>query len=258
MPKLFASDFDGTIHFWESDNDYLVSPENTAAIRAFQEDGGLFGVCTGRPLLGLTDQIDMEPGLDFTFDFYIATTGAAIFDRDRQLIWNQTIPREVAEELFARYTRLAKDSGMAFVCASEAYWVFHDSGEWPILHLAHSFDDIEGPFYGIAMENETIEVAQEAAADINEHFAGIVTAYVNLASIDVVPAGNSKGTGLIRAAEYYGATLTAGMGDSFNDLELLKAADVAYTFNTSDASMHAAADVLVDSAAEAIYDFMRR
>lgn len=258
MPKLFASDFDGTLHFWGESDDYLVRPTDSAAIRAFQEQGGLFGVCTGRPLLGLTDQIDQEPGLDFTFDFYIATTGAAIFDRDRQLIWNQTVPREVVEELFGRYSPYAKDPGNALVCAGEAYWVFHDSGEWPVIHLARTFDDIEGPFYGIAMENETIEVSQEIAQDINERYAGVVTAYVNLASIDVVPAGNSKGTGLLRAAEYYGAALTAGIGDSFNDLELLKAADVAYTFSSAHSDMHGYADVLVDSAAEAIHDFMRR
>jgi HAD superfamily hydrolase (TIGR01484 family) len=258
MTKLFASDFDGTLHFWSESDDYFVRPTDTAAIRAFQEEGGLFGVCTGRPLLGLTEQIDREPGIDFQFDFYIATTGAALFDRERRLIWNQTIPRELAEELYGRYSRYGKDPSMTFVCGGEAYWILGDSQAWPGIHLAHTFADIEGPFYGIAMENETIEIAQEAAADINERYGDVVTAYVNLASIDVVPASNSKGTGLRRAAQYYGATLTAGMGDSFNDLELLKAADVAYTFHSSPDEMHVYADKLVDGAHEAIYDFMRR
>ncbi len=258
MQKLFASDFDGTIHFWGASDDYIVNPTDTAAILRFQEAGGLFGVCTGRPLLGLTNQIDDAPGLDFSFDFYIATTGAALWDRDRQLIWNQTIPREVAEELYRTYSPRAATLGQAFVCTGEDYWLLAGDNPFPVINRASSFDELRGPFYGYAMETETIEVAQEAAADINERFAGIVQAYVNLASIDVVPAGNSKGTGLKRAAEYFGATLTAGMGDSFNDLELLKAADIAYTFNASDASMHDAADVLVDSAAEAITDFMGR
>ena len=258
MTKLFASDFDGTLHFWDTDDQYLVGPADTAAIRAFQEEGGLFGVCTGRPLLGLTSQIDMEPGLDFSFDFYIATTGAAIWDRDRQLIWHKTVEREVSEELYALLSPMAKSLDNALVCAGENYWSRMTDASWPMLAHFETFDDVAGPFYGYAMETDTIEEAQEAAALVNERFAGIVQAYVNLASIDVVPAGCSKGTGLRMAAEHYGATLTAGIGDSYNDLELLKAADVSYTFHSSPVEMHADADVLVDAAAEAIRDFMTR
>ncbi|MBR1828621.1 MAG: HAD family phosphatase [Atopobiaceae bacterium] len=257
MTKLFASDFDGTLHFWGTDDRYLVNPTDTQAILDFQAQGGLFGVCTGRPLFGLTRQTDAAPGLDFTFDFYIATTGAAIWDRDRQLIWSKTISRELAHDLYRTLSPMAVVHEQALVCAAEDYWSFTDSTEWPLC-ITSSFDDIEGPFYGYAMETETIEIAQEAAALVNERYAGLVTAYVNLASIDVVPAGCSKGTGLRRAAEYYGAGLTAGMGDSFNDLPLLDAADVAYTFNSSPAEMHAHADVLIDTAAEGILNFMQR
>lgn len=258
MTKLFASDFDGTIHFWETDDKYLVGPADTAAILEFQEAGGLFGVCTGRPLLGLTKQLDQEPGIDFAFDFYIATTGAAIWDRERKLIWNKTVPREVSEELYRLLSPMAQSSDHALICAGEDYWNLTNNKMWPIMRSVASFDEVEGPFYGYAMETNTIEEAQEAAALVNERFAGIVQAFVNLASIDVVPAGCSKGTGLLKAAEYYGATLTAGIGDSYNDLELLKAADVSYTFNSSPAEMHPYASVLVDSAAEAIADFMAR
>ena len=257
MTKLFASDFDGTLHFWEKDDQYLVNPADTQAILDFQEAGGLFGVCTGRPLLGLTNQTDAAPGLDFSFDFYIATTGAALWDRNRQLIWNKTISRELAQELYHTLSPMAKSRDQALVCAAEDYWSFTTATDWPLRTIS-SFDEVGGPFYGYAMETETIEVAQEAAELVNDRYAGLVTAYVNLASIDVVPAGCSKGTGLRRVAEHYGATLNAGMGDSFNDLPLLDAADVAYTFRSAPAEMHPHADVLVDTAAEAIRDFMER
>jgi HAD superfamily hydrolase (TIGR01484 family) len=214
-------------------------------------------VCTGRPLLALAKQIDEKPGLDFRFDFYIATTGAAIFDRDRNVIWSQYIPREVAEELYRRYHTKAGSSNPALVCAAEDYWIVSDQRpSFPYLSFARSFDEIPGPFAGYAMDTSTIERAQEVADDINTRFAGIVSAYVNMASVDVVPAGNSKGSGLARAAEHFGATLTAGIGDSFNDLELLDAADIAYTFRRSPVEMHTHADLLVDSVADAIHDFM--
>ena len=258
MPKLFASDFDGTIHTFGESDSYVVSPTNTQAILDLQSAGELFGVCTGRPLYGLTDQTDAAPGLDFSFDFYIATTGAALFDRDRQLIWNQTAPKDVVRECCELLRPLNKSDEFLLIVASEAYWSLEQGTPWPMLRYADSFDEIGGPFYGLGIETATVEQAAEAAALVNERFSGVLTAYVNLASIDVVPAGCSKGTGLRRAAEYFGATLTAGMGDSFNDLPLLDAADVAYTFHSADPGMHSHADVLVDSAAEAIRDFMAR
>lgn len=258
MPKLFASDFDGTIHNFGESEEYIVDPVNTAAIRAFQEQGGLFGVCTGRPLLGLTSQIDDAPGLGFSFDFYITTTGAALFDRDRQLIWNHTIDRALAEEVYRGFGQFAAPGSDPLICAANGYWVLGGKHPFPYLRSAQSFDEVEGPFYGYAMNTATIEGAQEAAAQINERYAGELTAYVNLDSIDVVPAGCSKGTGLKRIAEHYGATLCGGMGDSFNDLALLDAADVSYTFHSSDAEVRAHADLLVSHASEALEDFARR
>lgn len=252
MQKLFASDFDGTLYFQETGE--LISQENLTAIRAFQETGGLFGACTGRPLCALTGQT----GDDIPFDFYIATTGAALYDRDRQLIWNKTVSRDIVHECCELVRPLCKSPEYELVVGGEDYWTFSTDLYLPILRTARSLDEVEGPFYGMGIETVTIDEAHEAAALVREHFAGVLTAYVNLASIDVLPAGCSKGTGLRHLAEYYGADLTAGIGDSFNDLELLDAADVAYTFKSSPEEMHRSADLLVDSAAEALYDFIQR
>ncbi len=259
MTKIFASDFDGTLHFWDCEEDFIVSPADTQAILDFQEQGGLFGVCTGRPLHGLTKQIDEAPGLGFSFDFYITLSGAAIFDKDRQLIWNKTIPREAVEELYRVCTPLSTSPELAFVCSANDWWAFKRDPMWPQVRVVSSFDEIEGPFYGYGMENDTLEIAQQAADMVNERFAGVAHAYLNKASIDVVPDGCSKGTGLAHVAELLGATLTGGIGDSFNDLPLLQAADVSYTFkDDASASLHEHATLLVDSAAEALADFSGR
>lgn len=261
MQRLFASDFDGTLHFWTDggfggpdDPGEATSPKNLAAIRAFQAEGGLFGVCTGRPLIGLTSQT----GDDIPFDFYIATSGAAVFDRDRQPIWRVDLTREVIREIYDLLLPLSLGSENALVIGADNYWTLADQPRWPQLGTARSIDEIAGPISGMGIETETVEGAQEAAALINERFDGVACAFVNLASIDVVPYGCSKGTGLARAAAHYGATLTGGIGDSFNDLPLLEAADVAYTFPTSEPRVRHAADLLVSDVAEALGDFGRR
>ncbi len=252
MTKLFATDFDGTLYF--HDEPEPIRRADLDAIDAFQRAGGLFGACTGRPVRALATQtLGVVP-----FDFYIALTGATLHDHDVQPIMEASIPRELARELYDHYAPYARDN-TALVCAADDYWTFDSTlaAAWPI-SFAPSFEDLPDPAQGFGLETVTIEEAQQLADEINERYASVVCSYVNLASIDVLPAGHSKGTGLHAAARHFGATLTAGIGDSFNDLPLLEAADIAYTFNSAPEGMKEKADVLVDSVAEAIADFMAR
>lgn len=241
MTKLFASDFDGTLHFWDHPEP-LVAPRDLDAIASFRAAGGLFGVCTGRALKALTMQTEGQ----IDFDFYITTSGAALFDGNQQPIWRKTIPRETVQEMFEYYAaRLASDEYQIIV-ADDNYWATGGAEDPFDFPRVSSFDEVPGPFYGFSIETVTVEAATAYALDLNRRFAGIAVAHQNLNSIDVVPAGCSKGTGLDRVAAHYGATLTAGMGDSFNDLPLMQAADVAYTFNAADPEVRASANLLVD------------
>ena len=251
MTKIFASDFDGTLYFHGAEEPLHAA--DLDAIHTFQEAGGLFGACTGRPLRGLTRQTE---GL-VPFDFFIALTGGTVFDRDYQPIYHRTLPRELVRELYARFAPRAA-RGIALVCADDDYWVLGEpDADWPISSCP-SFDDLPSPTQGLGMETATVEEAVELAAEVNEVYGELACAYVNLASIDILPAGCSKGTGLARAAEYYGASLTGGIGDSFNDVPLIEAAGVGYSFHRCEPDVQAAADVLVDDVAGALADFMAR
>ena len=253
MTKLFASDFDGTLFFHDRPGQ-LVSQADLDAIAAFRAQGGLFGACTGRPLLGLTTQSDGH----IDFDFYITTTGAALFDGERKLLWSKTIDREVLREMYDHYDRQLDEGEYQVLACGDNYWTIGQTPTQFDIPIASSFDELPGPFYGFSIETVTIEAAAAYAVDLNERYAGVAVAHQNLNSIDVVPAGCTKGTGLRWMAEHYGADLVAGIGDSLNDLPLLEAADVSYTFASSEEGVRATADILVESAAEAIYDFMER
>lgn len=52
MKKVFASDFDGTLYFYQAD--VKLPPESVRMIRSYQKAGNLFGLCTGRQMGGLT------------------------------------------------------------------------------------------------------------------------------------------------------------------------------------------------------------
>ena len=71
---LFYSDYDDTLY----NSAHTVSPENHAAIRYFQQNGGRFSVATGRAHRTFTPQIALE-GLVLNAPV-VLSNGAALYD----------------------------------------------------------------------------------------------------------------------------------------------------------------------------------
>lgn len=91
MISIIASDMDGTLL-----NDKMeISPENSAAIKKAQAAGIEFIVATGRGLSEaqpLLNQAGLDPA-------YITLNGAQVFDVNGQLVVNEPLPDEVAQQL---------------------------------------------------------------------------------------------------------------------------------------------------------------
>ena len=91
--KALACDFDGTFYFM--DQEEMIKPCDVDAVKDFQSQGHLFGFCTGRPLFGLLDYLNAP----VKADFYILNSGATIFDKDCNLIFEKTISKEITDTL---------------------------------------------------------------------------------------------------------------------------------------------------------------
>ena len=74
----------------------------------------------------------------------------------------------------------------------------------------------------------------------------------NRNSIDIVRKGCSKGTGIKIIKEHYQLEKMAGIGDSYNDLPMLKVVDTAFTFKTSPQEIQKQVHYCVNDIAEAI------
>ena len=87
--NLLASDFDNTLLF-----DNKMKERDVKTIKQFQENGHLFGLCTGRSLEGV-----MTPTLpyDIQYDFYILLSGALILNKDKDIILE--VLREINDEI---------------------------------------------------------------------------------------------------------------------------------------------------------------
>ena len=104
VTKAFASDFDGTLLFdgWFKTGllgtGRLIS-QDVEAIRAFRDGGGLFGICTGRALAGVTEVI----GGAFALDFCITVSGALVVDGKGVAIESHVLARDLCQGLVGRY-----------------------------------------------------------------------------------------------------------------------------------------------------------
>ena len=246
--KVFASDFDGTLRFYENGRIFSYD-EDSRAVRSFQQNGGLFGICTGRPLDGILAVLDGR----FEPDFYLVSSGAVLAEVKngrKEIIRESTIPLSVAKKIYNQF----KDQGMFYFHDEGKIYSIGGRGE-PTLIQA-SVDDVDrlpaDHITGLSIGTASVQKAAETAALINAVYGEHVTAFQNVEYLDIIRAGQSKGTAVQAAKQQYHADLIFGIGDSFNDIPMLDAADVSFTFRSSPPEVRAHADHEVDSVAEAI------
>ncbi|MBR3560857.1 MAG: HAD family phosphatase [Oscillospiraceae bacterium] len=249
--KVFASDFDGTLYFYKAD--VKLPPESVEKIKAYQAAGHLFGLCTGRQMGGLTPFIGgvIEP------DFYITSSGANIVDRNFQPIFKRGVDRAAADALIRRYKG---DHRMTLDVEGEIC-VFAEMNYPGRYHIITGVDDApEGLIHQVSIHNETLEEAAAVSAWVNEHYGDYVTAFQNVVEVDIAPRDCSKGAGVdcLRAymRDRWGDVTLYGIGDSINDLPLLDAADVSYTFPYAPEEAQKRATKVVETIVDALNDSM--
>ena len=255
MTKLFASDFDGTIYFQRRTPP--VSEGARAAVKAFQEAGGRFGYCTGRPIDGILPFVKRDV---IDADFYITSTGAHILDHDGNAIFSKGIDEDAAWELIG-LLRDGREDDQLSVHLDGKFCLFCGEGskEPPqrdpsfSAEILHRREDFAGrTIHNISIRMPDMDAAIALAARVNEALAGAVHAFVNVCDIDIVAEGCSKGAGIERIRDYYHDARIYGMGDSLNDMALVAAADCGFTFHDAPEELRKAAARTFGTVEEAI------
>lgn len=256
MKKVFASDFDGTLYFYKASDERKLPPENVEKVKQYQEAGHLFGLCTGRQVGGLTPFI----GGIIRPDFYITSSGANIVDSDMRPILKRGVDKAVADaimrEMNPRGYRLTLDvEGDICVFAKMDY-----PGKY---YVITGVDDApEGLIHQVSIHTESLEEARDISAYINRTYGDAVEAFQNVIEIDIAPKGCSKGKGVLYLRQYmkdkWGDCQFFGIGDSINDLPLIEASDISYTFPYAPKELQEKVTMVVDTICDALEDSMNR
>lgn len=239
-----ASDFDGTI-FFSKDNvpdSVPLKPENTVAIKEFHEKGNLFGFCTGR----IPDDMIKDTAKVVDADFYIMVSGSLILDKQMNIIFDSPIDREALQGICDEFSKYSDPA----VLTKDDMYIIGDLRPYGI-HIK-SLSEVEGKVYGVSLALKDEAESHRVADEIKAKYGDKVEAYPNNEYLDMVAKGCSKGTGIEFVKAHYGIDKMCGIGDSFNDLPMLRQADTSFTFDYSAEKVQAEADYVVNTVADAV------
>ena len=237
--KAVACDFDNTLYFMGEEEPLRAA--DIFGILYYQQRGGLFGLCTGRSLFGVTGIIKpyIRP------DFYILASGALILDGEEKVISRQCLPLKTVEEIYHRY----EGSHRAVIQANDTVYTLGPES-YMQTHI-DSFGDLQSAnVYGLSLAAEDENTAAQTAAQINELYGGEVTAFLNVTHIDLVPNGCSKGHGIEIVRDRFAVEEMFGIGDSYNDLPLLNSVDHPFTLPHAPTVVQEAAEGIVRGVSE--------
>ena len=229
MRKIIASDYDGTLR---RPNKGIIDKDRDA-IKEWRKSGNLFGVVTGRGS-GFERELENE---NVEYDFIIDFNGTEIWNNKSELL-KRTIGR--GDKLFEMLEiLLCKEGDWADIITTErSYYVTYKDKEIEVRDTWVKNIEIKKvkDFLQIYALRTTDSDSLETAKQINEQFGDYASALVNGNWLNIAPEGVTKATGIADYATIMGVKEENiySIGDSYNDLDMLKAFKGYSVMNGSD------------------------
>ncbi len=233
MIRLIACDLDETL----LNDEKNVSLEDRKAIQAFERDGGIFVPCTGRLYTGLKRTLTQLDAWGKANHYVISTNGALISENTGKILASFGLDFEKAAALIA-YGRQQKIGIEVFSDTGVLYYEGLDEKEQkdlPLfideaLPLPAQVDVLKGQVIPkLLYERQDMAALRLFVQQMSDSLkAGLEISYSSDRYIEFNREGVHKGRGLTLLAEVLGIPLeeTMAIGDSYNDVQMLKAAGI--------------------------------
>lgn len=212
------SDVDGTL----ATTSGHIPERNVDAIQYFVENGGTFGVATGRYLgdIDLLDDVNIN-GL------CILNNGACVYDFTQKKLASTSLLPDNIIGTFVEYLKKNPDIGLLIVNDDGYISTIVDENDRPVLddsYVSKKLSEIKTPYYKILFvinKNMYNTIAELRAL----HIDGIDFVQSGRNTLEVVPSDISKGKTFLQICNDLGIDndKTFFIGDSYNDISIMRA-----------------------------------
>lgn len=247
------SDVDGTLASTENH----IPAKNCNAIQHFVEEGGTFGIATGR-YLGDLEVLEDLPINGFGF----LNNGAGFYDFNRKkLISSRPLPPDLMKYYLPIFQN-NKDYGLLLVNDEGYITVNLDENPRPILdsrYVIKPLEEISAPFYKImfVLEGNRIQELMKQLKKLD--IPGVDYVQTGERTLEVVPHKASKGAAFALWREEFSIEKehTFFIGDSFNDISFLQEVGLSAVVSHAPDEVKSHADyVSCDFESAAVADFI--
>lgn len=253
--KILFSDVDGTL----IEKGQAISTKNLDKMKEMQEKGHKIALCTGR------NHIDIQPvlnNIEIPYDYLVLCNGSYISDATGKVLFEEHLSKELGTKIIHH---LLKDPNIVVAFCYDQGCPVYAKGQTKILGL-NGLEDCEDDFLdlletvdkfymlSIHYKDLNVDMIKKVAQELTTLYPEIET-HLNQQYVDIAPLGHSKGTGLQTLLKIIGPVEKSfAIGDSYNDLPMINAADCGATFPYALQDIQDQADEVVSYVYEFIDD----
>ena len=224
---LLVSDIDGTLL-----HDGIIPEKNIEAIEWFKSEGGIFTIATGRAVVASKYSYDISRANAPV----IALNGAVIYDFQKQkFLYEKALDPGCADIVFEILEKFPT-VGAEFFSGLDIYLIRGNAGTKFHCEYEHfKFKDLPSNYKSLpwgkvllAFEDfETVAKVNEYVKKFDVDCCDFVNTCVSEKAryFELLPAGVNKGTAIKELKKLYNAKYSFGIGDFYNDRELILEAD---------------------------------
>ncbi len=240
-------------------------PRDLAAVRRFEQAGGIFTIATGRTVQA-SRRYPEELGLKSPM---IVFNGAGIYDPVQdKLVYLHPLPPE-ASAMTAHILHDQPEAGVEVLCAEDTWVVNNTKYEQDHVRICGvtpqygSVEEVTGTWMKVLFAMSPDDIPPFIDYIDRQHFEGVDFIRSEAKFYEMLPKGVSKGSALNayrKLPDMEGFTFVA-VGDFDNDIEMLRAADLAVCPQNACGNVKAVADRILtrtceEGAMEELIDFL--
>lgn len=253
--KIIASDLDGTL----INSSGGISERNLSAIERLYNMGVHFVPTSGRAFNEMPDNVKSHP----LIRYYISSDGGAVYDKKEDKTYDLSMPKSVSNAVLDTFYKYPVNMMVHSDTSSYVDLDLHNDDDYVRCNLNNTWRrfvyemDVPKPdFKNFVYSLDSIQsfcVFFENMSDLNEcmdsflKMPEILTAQSHEYNIEVFSSKAGKGNALYLLADILGVQHadTIAVGDSTNDMTMVKAAGLGLAMDNAVDPLKAAADAVI-------------